>query len=167
MENVFVLFCIFTLLLSKTGAPTQRSAHSWVKAWTKLFGWAVMLVGQTWTNAHSFIQSWYGKMKKKIVLRCAAPTDILKTLTRVENSSEAASSLLSSSPSSHSVRARTPAGTCPHSSNRPHRSPTPDCRATGGHTETLAVSVDSGEHLRKFAVCRYSDKGRQACHDTL
>lgn len=97
-------------------------------------------------------------MKEKIVLRCAAPSDILKALTRLENSSEAASSLLSSSPSSHSVRARTPAGTCPHSSNRPHRSPTPDCRATGGHTETPVVSVDRGEHLRKFAACKYSDK---------
>lgn len=105
-----------------------------------------------------FYKTDMGKMKEKIVLRCAAPSDILKALTRLENSSEAASSLLSSSPSSHSVRARTPAGTCPHSSNRPQRRSTPDCRATGGHTETPAVSVDRGEHLRKFAVCRYSDK---------
>lgn len=68
-------------------------------------------------------------------------------LTRLEASSATASLLPSSSPSSHSVRARTPAGTCCQSSNSRHRSPTPESRATGGHTDTPATSEDRRDHV--------------------
>ena len=70
-----------------------------------------------------------------------------RILTRVDASSVTASSLLSSSPSSHSVRARTPAGTCPHCSNSRQRRPTPESRATGGHTETPATSEDREDNM--------------------
>lgn len=67
------------------------------------------------------------------------------TLTRLEASFTAASWLCSSSPSSHSVRARMPACTSPHISNSRHRSPTPESRAAGGHVNTPAMS----EHRRE------------------
>lgn len=63
-------------------------------------------------------------------------------LTRLDESSASAFSLPSSSPSSHSVSASVPAGTRPHSSKSRQRSPTPESRATGGHTGTSPTSED-------------------------